>query len=135
MVVLTNRSLYNIYFFLMKKWYFDLIYNNVFIFNILNLSYTLTFKLIDRGFIEFFGPLSIIRLVNRLSASFSSFQTGFLYNYIFVILLGIIVFLKLILSIFLVELNYDNALNFKLLTCIICAIIFLNFSSDRVDNK
>jgi NADH-ubiquinone oxidoreductase chain 5 len=130
MIVLENRLLYNIYFFLVKKWYFDLIYNNVFIFNILSLSYTLTFKLIDRGLIEFFGPLSIVRLTSRLSSTFSSFQTGFMYNYIFVILLGIIIFLKLILSIFLVELDYDNAINFKLLVCIICAIIFLNFSSN-----
>lgn len=133
MVVMTNRLLYNVYMFLVKKWYFDLVYNNIFIFNILNLSYTLTFKLIDRGFIEFFGPLSIVRLVNRLSASFSSFQTGFMYNYIFIILLGIILFLKLILSIFLVELSYDSALNFKLLTCIICTVIFLNFSTDKLN--
>lgn len=135
MIVMTNRLLYNIYTFLVKKWYFDLIYNNIFIFNILNLSYTLTFKLIDRGFIEFFGPLSVVRLVNKLSASFSSFQTGFMYNYIFIILLGIILFLKLILSIFLVELSYDSALNFKLLTCIICTVIFLNFSTSKLNSK
>jgi NADH-ubiquinone oxidoreductase chain 5 len=135
MIVLTNQLLYNIYFFLVKKWYFDLVYNNVFIFNILSLSYTLTFKLIDRGLIEFFGPLSIVRLVDRLASSFSSFQTGFMYNYIFVILLGIIVFLKLILSVFLVELDQYNTINFKLLVCIICVMIFLNFNTSKQDSQ
>ena len=124
MIILTNRVLNSVYFFLVKKWYFDLIYNNVFVFRLLNSFYNLTFKLVDRGVIEFFGPLSIVRLVAKLSAVFSFFQTGFLYNYIFIMLLGVIVFFKLILTLFLPDLFYF--VNFRLLTCILVIIFFLS---------
>lgn len=131
MVILTNRVLNSVYFFLVKKWYFDLIYNNVFVFRLLNSFYSLTFKLVDRGIIEFFGPLSIVRLVAKLSSVFSFFQTGFLYNYIFIMLLGVIVFFKLILVLFLPDSFYF--VNFRLLTCILVVIFFLGLG--KVDKQ
>ncbi len=122
LLVVKNSLLRAVYFFLAKKWYFDLLYNNIFVFNLLRSFYLLTFKIIDRGLIEFFGPLSLVRLVNRSSIIFSFFQTGFLYNYIFVVLLGIIIFLKLILPLFLD--SYHNTFNFGLLICLLTLIIF-----------
>jgi NADH-ubiquinone oxidoreductase chain 5 len=119
--VITNPLLNKLFFFLSKKWYFDLIYNNIFVFNLLRAFYGLTFKLIDRGLIEFFGPLSIVRLTGKFSSAFSLFQTGFLYNYIFVMLLGVIIFLKLILHADL--LLYFNS---ELLVCWLILIIFIN---------
>lgn len=130
MIIVTNRLLNSIYFFLVKKWYFDLIYNNVFVYSLLRSFYNVTFKLIDRGIIEFFGPLSIVRIINRFSELFSFFQTGFLYNYIFVMLIGIVIFFKLILSVFIVDLDYF--VNFKLLVCIISLIFFLSFRSNKI---
>jgi NADH:ubiquinone oxidoreductase subunit 5 (subunit L)/multisubunit Na+/H+ antiporter MnhA subunit len=112
------------YFFLAKKWYFDLLYNNIFVFNLLNSFYLLTFKVIDRGLIEFFGPLSLVRLINNLSLVFSFFQTGFLYNYIFIVLLGIIIFLKLTLPLFLD--NYYTTFNFGLFVCLLTLVIFVS---------
>lgn len=44
------------YFFFNKKWYFDKIYNEFFTLNILSFGHHITFKLIDRGIFEFFGP-------------------------------------------------------------------------------
>jgi proton-translocating NADH-quinone oxidoreductase chain L len=130
MIVVTNRLLNSIYFFLVKKWYFDLIYNNIFVYGLLKSFYNVTFKLIDRGLIEFFGPLSIVRVINRFSVLFSFFQTGFLYNYIFVMLIGIVIFFKLVLSAFVVDLDYF--INFKLLVCIISLIFFLSFKSNKI---
>lgn len=122
LLVVKNSLLRAVYFFLAKKWYFDLLYNNIFVFNLLRSFYLLTFKIIDRGLIEFIGPLSLVRLVNRSSIIFSFFQTGFLYNYIFVVLLGIIIFLKLILPLFLD--SYHNTFNFGLLICLLTLVIF-----------
>jgi len=127
-IIAVSNSLFRwIYFFLVKKWYFDLVYNNVFVYKLLSSFYNLTFKLIDRGLIEMFGPLSIVRLINKLSVVFSFFQTGLLYNYIFIMLLGIIVFLKLIVSVFLIDFSYN--LNFNLLCCILSLIIFLGLAN------
>jgi proton-translocating NADH-quinone oxidoreductase chain L len=124
-ILLVENSLFRyVYFFLVKKWYFDLIYNNLFVYKFLAGFYNLTFKLVDRGLIEFFGPLSIVRVVNKLSVLFSFFQTGFLYNYIFIMLIGIIVFLKLILSNFLVDFSYY--LNSELLICFLSLMFFIS---------
>lgn len=127
--VVRNRFFRYTYFFLAKKWYFDLLYNNIFVFNLLSSFYLLTFKIIDRGLIEFFGPLSFVRLINRLSSIFSSLQTGFLYNYIFVILLGLMFFIKLTFSLFF---PYFNAFfNFGLFICLLSLLIFLAFSNKK----
>jgi len=122
-VTIFNKFFNLLYFFLVKKWYFDLIYNNLFVFKLLNLFYLLTFKLIDRGVIEFFGPLSIVRVVSYFSGVFSYLQTGYMYNYIFAIIIFIIFFIKVIFSyFFLVE-----VLNFDLIVLIVSIVFFLNF--------
>jgi len=85
-----NKIYLNIYWFLIKKWYFDNIYNNFIVYPLLNFFYNIPFKLIDRGIIEYIGPLNIVRLFNNLSYIFSNIQTGYIYQYFFIILLGII---------------------------------------------
>jgi len=87
--------------------------------------YTLTFKLIDRGLIEFFGPLSLVRLINKASFSLSYIQTGLLYNYIFVVLLGVIFFIAITTALFFNELELD--LNLGLLICFIVCTLFSAF--------
>lgn len=88
--------------------------------------YSVTFKLIDRGLIEFFGPLSLVRFTNRVSSIFSSVQTGFIYNYIFVVLLGIMFF------IFLIDFFISKeslAINFELMVCFLVCVFYLNYFS------
>lgn len=133
MIIVKSNNFRTLYRFLSKKWYFDLLYNNIFVFSLLRSFYTLTFKLIDRGLIEFFGPLSIVRLVNKVSALLSHIQTGLLYNYIFVVLLGIILFIMITTTLFFNVLNLN--LNFGLLICFIVSMLFLNFFSNSGDKK
>jgi NADH:ubiquinone oxidoreductase subunit 5 (subunit L)/multisubunit Na+/H+ antiporter MnhA subunit len=122
--VFKNEVARSIYFFLVKKWYFDLIYNNLFVFNLLSAFYTVTFKVIDRGLIEMFGPLSTVRLVNKISSVLSLIQTGFIYNYIFIILLSVIFILSVLFSYSFIF----NSVNFGLLCAILITIIFLSLS-------
>lgn len=103
------------YFFFNKKWYFDLIYNIIFIKIFFFISYHITFKLIDRGLLEYFGPLNIVRIFNKLSYRISQIQTGFLYHYIFIIFIFIIC---------LIFYNYFLFINFYLLLFILLSIIF-----------
>jgi NADH-ubiquinone oxidoreductase chain 5 len=128
-IIVKNGLLRSFYFFLVKKWYFDLVYNNLFVFKLLTFFYLTTFKVIDRGLIEFFGPLSIVRLINHFSSLFSFFQTGFLYNYIFIVLLGIIFFLKLTLSLIFVDVSF--IFNFGLFICLLTSLIFINFHKQK----
>jgi NADH:ubiquinone oxidoreductase subunit 5 (subunit L)/multisubunit Na+/H+ antiporter MnhA subunit len=133
LIIIKSENLRTIYRFLSKKWYFDLLYNNIFVFNLLKGFYTLTFKLIDRGLIEFFGPLSLVRLINKASFSLSYIQTGLLYNYIFVVLLGVIFFIAITTALFFNELELD--LNLGLLICFIVCTLFSTFFSNSGNKR
>ena len=81
---------YNIYHFLSKKWYFDDFYNKIISYFILNFSYQISFKLIDRGLLEWVGPFGIVQSMKKITHVVSKLQTGLIYHYIFSIILGII---------------------------------------------
>jgi NADH:ubiquinone oxidoreductase subunit 5 (subunit L)/multisubunit Na+/H+ antiporter MnhA subunit len=82
-----------LYYFLIKKWYFDTLYNFYFIYSFIFPISFFTFKDIDRGLVEVFGPLGLVRLFSYLIKRINIFQTGFLFNYIFIIILGILFYL------------------------------------------
>ncbi len=79
---------YFFYNFLNRKWFFDKLYQEIIGQNILKYSYFITYKLIDKGFLEIFGPYGITNFIYKLSLSLSKIQTGFLFNYTFFILMG-----------------------------------------------
>ena len=74
------RALYN---FLVKKWYFDRIYNEIFVQNILYFSYEFVYKDLDRGLIEKVGPLGVIEVCSNISKLTVLLQTGLLSHYLF----------------------------------------------------
>lgn len=84
-----NNWFRKIYYFLMKKWYFDRIYNQYISQNILYSGLSYTYKNIDRGIIELEGPTSIIKTLNSLSINIKELQSGFLFHYLFYILFAL----------------------------------------------
>tara|TARA_B110000967_G_scaffold210072_1_gene270233 strand:- start:1213 stop:1506 length:294 start_codon:yes stop_codon:yes gene_type:complete len=56
---------------------------------LLSFSYKVSYKIIDRGIIEVLGPMGLSNVVNKKSFDLYKLQTGFLYHYAFVILLGV----------------------------------------------
>lgn len=92
------KKYYNFYHFLSNKWYFDNFYTALPAKTILNFGYNISFKGLDRGLIEVIGPYGIIQMVKRLSNKISTVQTGLIYNYILVMILGVsfLLFLYLI---------------------------------------
>jgi proton-translocating NADH-quinone oxidoreductase chain L len=93
-----NANFKYFYNFLNKKWYFDRIYNQIISQNVLDLSYTFTYKDIDRGLLEKLGPWGIVHLVISIFKSLKSLQSGLVYHYLFLILFAsflILVFIYL----------------------------------------
>ena len=80
----SNKPLYN---FLINKWYFDEIYEFVFIQSSKKLG-KFFWKIIDIKIIDRFGPDGISLIIKNLSLKASKFQSGFIYQYAFVMLLG-----------------------------------------------
>ena len=75
------------YTFLNKKWFFDKVYNEYVTQVLFKFSFNTSYKLIDRGIIEIFGPMGLTNLISKRALTFSKFQSGFLYHYTFIILI------------------------------------------------
>ena len=85
----TNKPLYN---FLLNKWYIDELYEKVFV-NPSKKIGSFFWKIGDIGIIDRFGPDGISKLVKIISNKTGRLQTGFIYDYAFVMLLGLSILL------------------------------------------
>ncbi len=83
--VKSNRPLYN---FLVNKWYFDELYDIIFIQSSKKIG-LFFWKTFDIKIIDKFGPDGLSSLVKNLSLRASKFQSGFIYQYAFMILIGL----------------------------------------------
>lgn len=78
-----------IYNFLNKKWFFDKIYNEQLGQFFFNFGYSVSYKTIDRGVFEMFGPFGLSKIFNKLSFNNANLQSGYVYHYTFVFLVGV----------------------------------------------
>ena len=77
-----------LYKFLLNKWYFDEIYDFLFVRPAMRLGRFL-WKFGDGKIIDGFGPDGVSSVVRKLAARAKQIQTGYLYHYAFAMLLGI----------------------------------------------
>jgi NADH-ubiquinone oxidoreductase chain 5 len=75
-------SCYPLTHFLSKKWYFDTLYNRVFTKPALDAGYSIFFKALDKGVIEYVGPTGASRLTYQISKGFKKLQTGYIHTYL-----------------------------------------------------
>ena len=85
----TNQPLY---YFLLNKWYIDELYEKLFVIPLKKIG-SFFWKQGDLGFIDRFGPDGISKLIKKLSNKAGLFQTGFIYDYAFAMLIGLSVLL------------------------------------------
>ncbi len=88
-----NRPLYD---FLVRKWYFDELYDFIFIKTSKKIG-LFFWKIIDIKFIDRFGPDGISNLIKYFSLKASKFQSGFIYQYAFMMLLGFSILLTFLI--------------------------------------
>ena len=79
-----NKPLYQ---FLLNKWYFDELYDVLIVKPSKNLGLFL-WKFFDIKLIDGFGPDGISALIKKCSLKANKFQSGYIYQYAFVMLLG-----------------------------------------------
>ena len=89
-LVKTSRLGYRVYTFLNKRWFFDKIYNDLVAQKALNYGYTVFNKTLDKGCFEVIGPSGIVYLVRNFIDYLSRWQSGKIYHYAVVILLGLV---------------------------------------------
>jgi NADH-quinone oxidoreductase subunit L len=79
-----NKPLYQ---FLLNKWYFDELYDATIVKPSKKLGLFL-WKFFDIKLIDGFGPDGISTLIKKCSIKANKFQSGYIYQYAFVMLLG-----------------------------------------------
>ncbi|NDG89512.1 MAG: NADH-quinone oxidoreductase subunit L [Proteobacteria bacterium] len=83
-IVEINKPLYN---FLVNKWYFDELYEILFIKPSKKIGLFL-WKFFDVKIIDGFGPDGVSSLIKKFSIKANKFQSGYIYQYAFIMLLG-----------------------------------------------
>ena len=79
-----NKPLYQ---FLINKWYFDELYDVLFVKSSKKFGLFL-WKFFDLKIIDGFGPDGISSLIKKFSVKANKFQSGYIYQYAFVMLIG-----------------------------------------------
>jgi NADH-quinone oxidoreductase subunit L len=90
-----HKPFYN---FLVKKWYFDELYNLIFVKSFKGIG-TFLWQRGDIKTIDAYGPDGIAKVVKNLSDRASSVQSGYLYHYATVILIGVILIISFLIII------------------------------------
>jgi NADH-quinone oxidoreductase subunit L len=79
-----NKPLYQ---FLLNKWYFDELYDAIIVKPSKNFGLFL-WKFFDIKLIDGFGPDGVSSLIKKCSLKAKKIQSGFIYQYAFVMLVG-----------------------------------------------
>ena len=90
-----HKPFYN---FLVKKWYFDELYNLIFVKSFKGIG-TFLWQRGDVKTIDAYGPDGVAKVVKNLSDRASSVQSGYLYHYATVILIGVILIVSFLIII------------------------------------
>jgi NADH-quinone oxidoreductase subunit L len=80
-----NEPLYN---FLLNKWYFDELYEAIFV-KPLKLIGSFLWNKSDQNTIDRYGPDGFSKIIKYFSNKAVKFQSGYIYDYAFVMLLGL----------------------------------------------
>ncbi len=86
----TAQAFRPIYLLFLNKWYFDEIYDFLIVRPLMALGFGF-WKKGDGGLIDGLGPDGFAATTRRLSIGASRLQTGYLYHYAFVMLIGVVV--------------------------------------------
>ena len=109
----TNNLLFvNIYTFFNKKWFFDRLQNELLISSLLKLGYNTTYKVIDKGLIELFGPSGLTNLTIIFSKQVSILQSGKINQYAFLIFVSLIGLISITLTLSFIKYFINFQLSF-----------------------
>jgi NADH:ubiquinone oxidoreductase subunit 5 (subunit L)/multisubunit Na+/H+ antiporter MnhA subunit len=110
------------YNMLNKRWLFDKVFNDFMVRPSLVFGYEVSFKTLDKGAIEILGPYGIAGTFRKLAMQLSQIQSGFVYHYAFIMLIGLTIFIAIIGLWDWISFWVDNRLYFIFLL----SLLFLN---------
>lgn len=121
--LISKNSFYHVlYKFFNRKWYFDNVYNEFIMNSFMVASYNLFVKSIDKGILEFLGPLGLSKFFNSASIRASNSQSGLIYHYAFIFLVGLLI----VLTFFAFNLSWLYLIESSLIFVILVGVIILS---------
>ena len=81
------------YAFLYSAWQFNYIINYFLVRNVWRLGHLISYRVLDKGVLELIGPKGISDLMIQLTQGISNLQSGLVFNYALIILIGAAVFI------------------------------------------
>jgi NADH-ubiquinone oxidoreductase chain 5 len=97
LIYLIKLTFFSIYKFLVKKWYFDIIYNKFIVKPLFLFSYTSVYLVLDKGLLEFFGPFGLKIILSKFSKQVQFLHTGVIYHYFCFMIFGFLILFCFIL--------------------------------------
>ncbi len=94
-LITLKQDFKNIYKFVLNKWYFDELYDKIFVKPLYDLGKFFWSK-IDQGLIDKFLPNGSASIVSNLAERCKKIQTGFIFDYTFIIITGFTLFISII---------------------------------------
>ncbi len=123
--IYTLSNVFNsVYVFFNKKWFFDRLQNELLISPLLKIGYSTTYKLVDKGLIELFGPSGLGKSALKLSKQVSLLQSGKVNQYAFLIFILLIVFISITLIFSLFGSYVNSEFVFIIVLCMFFNAIF-----------
>ena len=92
-ISITFKPIYKLFF---NKWYFDEIYDYLFVKSFIKIG-NIFWKKGDENTIDRYGPNGISKLVKNISSKSIIIQSGYIYHYAFAMLIGLVVLLTWLL--------------------------------------
>jgi NADH:ubiquinone oxidoreductase subunit 5 (subunit L)/multisubunit Na+/H+ antiporter MnhA subunit len=114
-----------LYSFFNKRWFFDKVYNDFLSENALKFGYMVSFKTLDKGAFEILGPSGIASSFLNLAQYVNRLQSGLIYHYAVVMLLGVVSLITVISLWEFLEVILDNRFYFVYLI----SFLFFNYYS------
>jgi NADH-ubiquinone oxidoreductase chain 5 len=115
-----------IYNFLNRKWFFDKIYNEYLSQFFFKFGFSISYKFIDRGIFEMIGPTGLSTVALKVSSSLHKMQSGFIYHYTLLILIGI----TTLIGIRQMWLIVGYSIDFRLFAIVFILLFFLLYYDD-----
>lgn len=112
-----------LYYVFNKRWLFDKVINDFIAQKNLDFGYRISFKTLDKGMFEILGPYGISFLLKNLTRYISRLQSGMIYHYAVVMLLGVILYISIVGLWEFLEVFVDNRLYFIFFT----SFLFYNY--------
>ena len=115
------------YTMLNRRWFFDKVYNDFLAQKALDFGYNISWKTIDKGCLEILGPYGISHTMSAWSRYVSRLQSGLIYHYAVMMLLGLSGAIAISITMTAPEKIFENFLDFRLY--FILPVGFLIFNS------